>query len=239
MKLPSKIMCVCMLLLIGTNEMYSQRVSSYHDREFAFIHNNINSLAYSDLTNGESLESVISKAEGSQFYDATFREATISSTENVFKVRYNAFLDEMEILDKDAVVILDKRHQKHLIAFPEKNLRYKVLRENNEDNTSTLAYFVLLEEDNYLSLYRKDHKKYVPSRNQRTSDKAEFQNARSRFYVEINNSGTVIPLPRNNKEFAALFSTKKEKVKAYIKQENLKVRKENDLLKLIKYINSI
>ena len=239
MKLSLQTICMSMLLIAVTTEVYSQRETSPHDREFSFLSNNINPLSNYKLSTEATYESLVANAEGSQFYDETFKKATISDTENVFNVRYNAFLDAMEIVNGDDIALLDKEYQKHLISFPESNVHYKVLWEQHTNAKASLAYFVLLEDNNYLSLYRKDSKKYVPSRTHRTSDKGKFQNVRSRFYVEINHTGKAIPLPRTNKEFAALFSDKRAQIVAYMKSKNLKVRTENDLLQLIQYINTL
>jgi hypothetical protein len=228
-----------MLLIAVTTEVYSQRETSSHDREFSFLSNNINPLSNYKLPTEVTYESLVANAEGSQFYDETFKKATISDTENVFNVRYNAFLDAMEILNGDDIALLDKEYQRHLISFPENNVRYKILWEKRKKAKASLAYFVLLEDNNYLSLYRKDSKKYIPSKRRLAKYKGEFRNVRSRFYVEINHTGKAIPLPRTNKKFAALFSDKRAQIEAYMKSENLKVRKENDLLQLIQYINTL
>ncbi|MCH2193258.1 hypothetical protein [Kordia sp.] len=238
MKLPIKMICSVLILFV-TSEIYSQIDRSGIRTEFNPFRNNINSLAYTDIPKEETLKSVISKTKGSQFYDETFRQATISNTKNAFKVRYNAFLDEMEILDGDAVVFIDKKHQKHLVSFPTTNIHYKVLKERKDDERIALGYFVQLEENNYLSLYRKDRKKYVAPGSHRPRVNGEFKNARTEFYVETNNSGIAIPLPRKNKDFAALFSTKRAQIEAFIQHENIKVQKEADLIKLIKYINNL
>ncbi|MGH1384748.1 hypothetical protein [Kordia sp.] len=239
MKLSLQTICISMLLIAVTTEVYSQRETSPHDREFSFLSNNINPLSNYKLPTEATYQSLVANAEGSQFYEETFKKATISNTENVFNVRYNAFLDEMEILDGNDIALIDKEYQKHLISFLDGNISYKVLWEKHKNAKASLAYFVQLEDNNYLSLYRKDSKKYVPSRKQRANDTGKFQNVRSRFYVEINHSGKAIPLPRTNKEFAALFSDKRAKIVAYMKSEKLKVRKENDLIQLINYINEL
>lgn len=239
MKLSFKVMCMSMLLLVVTTKLYSQRETSPHDREFSFLSNNINPLSYYKLPTEETYESLVAKAEGSQFYDETFKKATISDTENVFNVRYNAFLGEMEILDGNDIALIDKKYQKDLISFLDSNVSYKVLWEKHKNAKASLSYFVQLENNAYLSLYRKDSKKYIPSKKRLAKYKGEFRNVRSRFYVETNHSGKAILLPRTNKKFAALFSDKRAKIIAYMKSEKLKVRKENDLIQLINYINEL
>jgi len=240
MKLPYTIICISLLFLSASQKVFSQ-IEKAGNLQFNPLYNHYNSLAYSDIRPKptKTFTQLVEAAEGSPYYDETFRQATISETKNIFKVRYNAFLDEMEIMNGDDILFIAKQQQKQLISFVETNTNYRVLWEKDADNQMSLHYFVVLEDHPYMSLYRKDSKKYVPPRNIRKGHTAKFQNVRRRFYIEINNSGNAIPVPRNNRAFAALFSSKRATIENYMNQEALKVRKEQDLQKLIKYINSI
>lgn len=241
MKLPVQILCVCMLLILPATKIHSQRIDSYKQGNiFPFLYNNkTGNLAYTGAEEKRSYQNILAQTKGSQFYDENFRKATISNSQNVFKVRYNAFLDEIEIMDGNEIVFINKEYQTDPISFTEKNLTYKVLRQEDKNAKETLGYFVVLQENKPVSLYRKDQKKYVSSSRPMTNNKAKFQNVRSSFYVEINNSGTAIKLPTNKKDLAALFPKKETKIIMHIKSEKLNIRKEKDLKKLITYINHI
>lgn len=239
MKVLYKTICYQLLLLLMTTTAFAQLDLNTDNLEFNPLRNNIVPRTDSNIPTSKTFADVVKEAEGSPYFDNTFKRATISESGNVFNVRYNAFLDEMEIVDGEEKKFINKKYQKHLITFLDTKECYKVLLETETDKENSFGYFVLLADNPYLSLYRKDQKKYVPSRNMRRSDTAEFQNVSTRFYVETNKSGKAILLPRSNRKFLKLFSDKRATIKSYLKREKLNVANEQDLIQLINYINSL
>jgi hypothetical protein len=57
------------------------------------------------------------------------------------------------------------------------------------------------------------------------------------FFLEIN--GQVMKAPKHKKEFLALFPTITAKIQDFMAQDNLSVKKREDLIKIIQFINSL
>ncbi|EDP97156.1 hypothetical protein U8527_02375 [Kordia algicida OT-1] len=241
MKLPFKILSLSIVVILFTTEINAQGIDFSEQRNiYPFLYNNtVDELSHTGDEKQQTFEKAVAEASGSSYYDEEFRKATISGSDYIFNVRYNAFLDEMEITHENEIVYLNKKYDNRLITLAETNMTYKVLREQDENKKITSGYFIALQTNESVALYRKDRKKYVRSTRPLSKEKAKFQNARRYFYVEINNSGMAIKLPNNKKELAALFPDKEAEILTFIKQERLKLRKEEDLKMLVTYINSI
>lgn len=240
MKLPFKFFYTCLLMSFFTSVAFSQKPgSSDRNQIFPFLYNNFaGSLSYTAEIQ-KTYESFIANVEGSPFFEEQFMNATISDSNNMFKVRYNAYLDEMEIIDKDKIVFINKELQKNLISFKENGQSFKVLKTNDAKGKEILSYFVTVETNDHISLYRKDRKKYVQGNNYGVNRKAKFQKAKKAFYIETNNSGVAEELPRNKKAFAKLFQGKEKQILSHIEKNNLKLRKEADVAQVIRFINTL
>jgi hypothetical protein len=237
-----KTSCVCAFVMLFTTTAFSQRQNSNNQQIGGnILHNNITS----PLEYTKESQNIFDIAEGSQFYDIEFKEAKISTSETLYKVRYNAFLDEMEIMQANEIACINKNLQKHKISFPEDNLEYKILEADNRNKKRVHGYFEVLLENNKVSLYKKNQKKLAiglnraPYMTPAPEKIVEFQDEKTAFYIELNNSGNAIKLPRKRKAVIRLFKGKEDLVKKFIKENNIKVTKEDDLKKLISYVNSL
>lgn len=67
----------------------------------------------------------------------------------------------------------------------------------------------------------------------------EFQDKKSDFYIEFNQSAIAVKLPKTRNAVAKLFKGKEKHIKAFLKKHKIKVTKEEDLIKLIQYANSL
>ena len=240
---------VYVLALLFTAAAFSQQtvnITSTHAPSvvlFLVPHNNpLFALGYTNDTN----KSILEVADGSQFHEEEFKDATISSSKTVFKARYNAYLDEMEIKRQDDKIgYINKNLKKEKISFQTENRTYKILETDNYNKKRILGYFEILKENDYVSLYRKDLKQLniglekTPYMIPAPKSITEFRDTKSEFYVEFKQSGHAIKLSRTRGGVAKLFEEKKEIIKQYIKDNNLKVTKEEDIIKVIDYINTL
>ncbi|EDP98528.1 hypothetical protein U8527_21200 [Kordia algicida OT-1] len=240
---------VCVLMLLCTITTFAQQtvnVTSTHAPSvvlFLVPHNNpLFALGYTNDAN----KSILEVANGSQFHEEEFKDAKISSSQVVFKARYNAYLDEMEIKRQDDKIgYINKNLKKEKISFQTEDRTYKILETDNYSKKRVLGYFKVLKENDYVSLYRKDLKQLniglekTPYMIPAPKIITEFRDTKSEFYVEFKKSGHAIKLSRTRGGVAKLFEDKRAIVKQFIKENNLKVTKEEDIIKVIDYVNSL
>jgi hypothetical protein len=182
---------------------------------------------------------------GSPYMQQSFATAKIVQVDKVYLVRYNALTDEMEVKggESDEMLIISKK-KSYEINQHSNNVTYRVLEKVDSEKENDLGYYINLEDDDNISLYKKECKKLIKKKkstygNSASSVTMEFKDMKCEFYMEIAHDGQAIKIPRNKKEFLALFPDKSELISAFIKDNRIKLHKEKSLKKLIKYINTI
>lgn len=185
-----------------------------------------------------------SYAKGTPYMQEDFTTANIAPVNKVYMVRYNVHQDEMEVKQAGDEVLVMAKKKNFTVKEHSNNRTYKILEKANSDVQNDLGYYITLQTNDNLSLYRKNCKKLV-TRKRNTygstaaSHVAEFKDMRCEFYIEKGNNGVAIKLPKKKKALLALFPEKKEQIATYIKKNRIKLHKEKSVKKLIDYINTI
>ncbi len=182
---------------------------------------------------------------GTPYKQESFTTAKIAQVDKVYLVRYNALTDEMEVKggESDGLLVIAKK-KSYEINQHSNNITYRVLEKVDSEKENDLGYYINLENDNNISLYRKECKKLI-KKSQSTygstasSVTTEFKDMKCEFYIEKAHNGHAIKVPKKRKEFLALFPDKAELIAAFIKENRIKLNKEKSLKKLIKYINTL
>jgi hypothetical protein len=181
--------------------------------------------------------------KGSPYYNVSFTTANISPLGKVFSVRYNAALDDMEIIQGNDTLIMNKNNRNYVIKQHIGDVTYKIL-EDPDSKQDKLGYYVQLSKDAKITLYRKDRKKFVEietstygSNTKGTT--AKFKELRSEFYIELGGNGVAIKLSKKKKDVIAIFKGKEDEAKKFIKKNKIKVTREKDLIALIEYMTSL
>ncbi|MBC8755619.1 hypothetical protein H2O64_13155 [Kordia sp. YSTF-M3] len=206
------------------------------------------SMLHSDLTLESQMQknfSAILRAnvEGTPYYDEEFNSANIAPLNKVFFVRYNAALDDMEVIQSNDTLIMNKNNKNYIIKQNKGNLTYKIL-EYADSKKDKFGYYVQLTEGTNVALYRKDRKKFVEVKKAAyggnlNASSAKFKKQKSEFYIELKGSGDAIKIPKKKKAVIKLFAGKEDLVEKFIKENKIKVTKEKDLINLINYVNSL
>ncbi|MCF6295215.1 MAG: hypothetical protein L3J25_05950 [Flavobacteriaceae bacterium] len=184
--------------------------------------------------------------KGSPYITTNFIPANISvSTNQIFSVKYNAFLDEFEVLGKDDVIYaINKNESKDVtIIMLNTKKKYQVFNYFNSENDLDLGYFIHLNNPNSeIKLLKKEKIIFISEKLSSTGyDKAqpaEYKRSKDKFYLKIRDL-EVILLPKNKKKLTKLFLGSEKEILNFIKTEKIKLNKETDLVKLINYLNQI
>ncbi|MGR7812448.1 hypothetical protein [Lacinutrix undariae] len=183
--------------------------------------------------------------EGTPYATDEFVVAKISISETeIFKVKYNALLDEFEVQkDNGELYALNKNGRKDITITLLKEKKTYQIFSYIEDNTLQNGFFMhLTNPDAKVNLLLKKNKKFIDQTFATSSyDKdrpAHYKNLNDKFFIKLDD-GNAIEVPRKKKDFLKLFPEKKGQIEKFMKTEKLKLKKELDLTKIVNYINMI
>lgn len=172
---------------------------------------------------------------GTPYPNKNFTPAKISGTsDQQTPVRYNSYNDEIEFKKDDQVLALPKKPEYSRIEMaPAKQAI--VLLETSDELSG--YFFELVNGKN--SLYKKIKTKfadYVPAPNGYASDKpANFKTLDPVYYIKTEKG--LIKKPKNQKDITEQFPDKKEGLTTFFKSNKIKFDKEEDLIKLVNFLN--
>ncbi|QNJ97842.1 hypothetical protein [Constantimarinum furrinae] len=157
-------------------------------------------------------------------------------------LRYNAMADEIEI--KESVTTPDDE-AKVLTKSPD--IFVKI---NNKDifvfapykgGIEGGGYFQILHEGDRYDLFKKHVKEFTPAKTASTSitrdTPAKFKD-RPVYYI-VTKDGKFYELPTSRNKKLKVFGENQDLVKDYVSQNQLDLNEENDLVRVIKYYNTI
>lgn len=231
-----KLLSLCSVVLI-TSSVFAQGKEAI---KASMFHNDISTQA---ILQKNMAKIIAANIEGSPYYDESFNSAKITPIDKVFFVRYNAALDVMEVIQQSDTLIIDKKNRNYTIKQNKGNLTYKILENIEAEGEDKLGYYVQLTNGKNIKLYRKDRKKFVESKRAAYGNinkiTAKYKEQKSEYYIEYGTSGSAVKLPKKKKSLINLFASKESDIKAFIKEKKIKVTKQEGLIKLINFVNSL
>lgn len=230
-----KLIFIC-LIAITTNSLTAQWGSSTFDMYSTTININQKALAFG-FTEAE-FELIKDEA----YANPNFLEGSIFQGEDLMKsgvpMRYNAYADEMEI-KKSAT---DENYGA-LIKDPE--IFVKILNDiyvfvPYQGSNEKGGYFNVLNDGKTYDLYKKVtsvFKEPTKARNNYETDtKPSFTKNVTYYLVQ---DGTFLEMPNRKSRILKMMSKKKSEMKAFIKQNNIDLDKEADLIKTVNHFDSL
>lgn len=209
----------------------------------ALVDKRINSAMVNDqygLTE-ESLKNI----EGSPYESSSFLPGAIYTTEKKLAtnvpLRYNIFADEIEM--KKSFSAEDSEYSS-LVKDPEyfvkiRNDIYVFIMYNGSVDDG--GYFNVLTDGKHYDLYKKSKVTFIDKQFGRTNYErdtpAHFK--KSVAYYLVSEDGTFYELPNKKNKLIDVFSAKSKEIKKYIKDNNIDIKEEKGLVKIVDYYNSI
>lgn len=171
---------------------------------------------------------------GSPYYSAEFHPAKVAENFDKVPVRYNSYKDEIEFQKEGKPWVLPKEEQYSRIevSSPKNTL---VLLQTNDELSG--YFFEITNGQN--KLYKKVKTKFndaVPAANSYATDKAAFFKTLDPVYYIKTEKG-FIKKPKKLKDILELYPAKKESFETFVKSNNIKFNKEEDLIKLVNFMN--
>jgi len=156
-------------------------------------------------------------------------------------LRYNAARDEFEIkksvnTSNYAAKVLVKSEDIYVKIMN----RLYVFVDKNEENKTGGYYEVLLDGER-ISLYKKLSKEFIEGKksvNSIAADILPMYKEKEQLYL-LNEKNELTELPNSRNGRINYFSNNKKQIKQHIRDNKLNINKSYDLIKLIRYYNSI
>jgi hypothetical protein len=193
----------------------------------------------------KNLSNVIKDAIGSPYIDEEFLPVKIKSVgDKIYSGRYNAYLNEMEIIPGagQSAIALDFSNNDYEVHFLNLNKTYRTFNFESSRGVTKRGFLVVISEVNDVSLLKEEIVKYyekVAAISSYDQDKpAKFRRENDNYYIQLK-SGRIVYLPSKEKDIAKTFPEHSKEIMAFVKKNKLKIKKEEDLVKLANYIGSL
>ncbi|WP_271856250.1 hypothetical protein [Patiriisocius marinus] len=182
---------------------------------------------------------------GSIYNDKEFKRGTVfvdgKMTASNVGLRYNAQSEEIEYMkqlgSQATVVNVVKKSENidvkilndHYVYLPSPGKKFKD------------GYLIVLEENDKLTLYKKLSKEFVEGKksvNSYTRDVPDSFKEREVLFIKVKGE-EIKEVPGSKGKRKKLFSSKENEVATYMKNEKLNLRKDEDLIKALKYYSTL
>ncbi|MCK8522773.1 hypothetical protein M0D21_14425 [Aquimarina sp. D1M17] len=204
----------------------------------AIEYRGVNAVRLNNITKPATKETIEESAiAGSKYREENYKSADVylgaDKLLGNFSVRYNAYNDEMEIMDNGKKSALLKEDD---MAVVFKNYMYKVLSHNGESR-----YFVVFNGNQKTSLVLRAKKiiskPVKPSSGLGGTMPATFTDD-DRYYIR-NLAGNLIDVKLKKKDILRVLGNKKSEIEKFVSSRKLSYKKENDLVAIVDYYNTL
>lgn len=172
---------------------------------------------------------------GSPYLNKNFTNAKVAAGYEEVAIRYNSYSDEIEFKKNNEILAIPKEAKFSKIETISPKQTFVLL--STSDQLS--GYFIELVEGK-ISLYKKIKTTFtdaVIAENSYASDKPASFKQQSPIYYIYTVKGVFIKKPRNQKEIIDHFPDKKDMLNTFFKSNKIKFDKEEDLIKLVTFLN--
>ena len=156
-------------------------------------------------------------------------------------LRYNIFSDEIEVQKSS-----NSSEDSYQALVKDPDMFVKIANDIYvfvlfEESVEKGSYFSIISEESNFDLYKKSEVDYSAPFYARTSyerDRPASFNLANSYYLVAKN-GAFYELPSNKSKISKVMGKKEKEVKSFIKKNRLDIKNEKDLIKLVKYYNSL
>ena len=156
-------------------------------------------------------------------------------------IRYNAFADEMEVKQ-----ILNSDDENARVLAKSQDIYVKIVDDiyvfvPYQGGVENGGYFQVIFEGSQIALYKKHIKDFKPEKKATSSITktlpAVFKD--KPVFSLVTKSGKFYQMPKSRSKKLKVFGEKQNQMKAFTKQNNLDLNKQEDLLTAVKYYDSL
>lgn len=222
-----KVISSALLLISGCFLQAQQANLGEYARQAKFsktideVNNGITKLKYSDIN-------------GIPYYTANFVNVRVGDNPALVSIRYNSFLDTIEILDKTDVYEIPRENSFGKFTFAETN--EKLVFVNTYDQYAGYFFEIADGKNRILKKIKTEFYDAVPAPNSLIAGTpARFEKQKPIYFLKTEDA--TIMLPKNARDLPALLPQRKADLEAFIKSNRIKTNNEKDLIKLADFLN--
>ncbi|MBR9846716.1 MAG: hypothetical protein GYB35_11725 [Algicola sp.] len=184
--------------------------------------------------------------EGTPYINKEYLPAKISAAkDNTFYVRYNALRDEFEVKGQNNTAYSLNRYRRDIVVeIVPLNKKYQVFGYMDENLNENFGYFVFLSDsEKEAVLLKKERITFIGEKRAVTSydtpRSARYKRWNDKFFIKVGDEKLVKELPRGRRAIAKLFPKHRDVVFNYMKENKIKTSREEDLIQLMTFINTL
>lgn len=186
------------------------------------------------------------RIQGSQYYDEEFKLSYLKyfnkRMDKQGYMRYNAFVDEIEIADSqisktsDTALLKDKDLSPVISGETFIYIPYRL-----KDGRAVIGYLIEKFKGRNYTLYERRRKNFMEEVKARTSLENSFPPRYINsidFYISVNGSTPVI-INKRRKDFLTFFSPSQSTINSFIKDNKLKINNLESLIEIFQFAESL
>lgn len=193
----------------------------------------------------KNVSSIIKGAIGTPYINEKYESVRIKNFEDkIYSGRYNAYISEMEILlgNNQNPIALDIANNDYEVFFLNENKTYKSFTYNTDRGIQKRGFLVIISDENDVQLLKEERIKYydkIPASSSYDQDKpAKFRREDDTYYIKLKNN-KIVYFPTKTKDLVSVFPEHDKTITSFIKKEKLKLKKEEDAIKVANFIGSL
>ncbi|MEB3344102.1 hypothetical protein U6A24_01450 [Aquimarina gracilis] len=192
-----------------------------------------------DLLSSSERVTTFDEYDGSMYMKSRYKESSvIDEKAGTFdaKLKYNVFTDALEYSQGSKLFEVVKSPTVHARIDGD---YFYYCEFKTPRGLKRTGYYVLVELNDKYRIYKRFTLKIKePTRNTLTqANEAGELRMITTYYLE--ESGLIMELPMNKKDMLATFSDKEGELKEYLKKEKIRLKKEEDLIRLVARYNAL
>lgn len=195
---------------------------------------------YDELIMRKAARGEIESYEGSPYMNEEFKKATVISSEDmVFEkvpIRYNVYYDLFEVQLEEGIYNLRRGGIVSQVNLEDHRFIYSTYDYLSSEGE---GYLELVMEGEY-TLYKQHQvvfKEAEPAQPYQEAKPAKFEERDPLFYIAHGDKQPVFI--RNRRSLLDIAGKKGKTLKDFIKDERLKIRNEEDMVRAVEYLNSL
>jgi len=188
------------------------------------VNNGPKKLRYSDI-------------QGKPYYYANFVPAKVGDTSGIIPIRYNSFLDSIEIMDNNTGSVYELPKEDNYPKFTFQTTQEKLVLVNTNNEYSGYFFELVGGKNRLLKKISTKFKDEIPAPNSLVSAiPAKFEVQKPIYFIKTDDN--VIKVTKKADDLLNdLPADKKDATKDFIKTNKIKLNEELDLIKLVSFLN--
>ncbi len=172
--------------------------------------------------------------EGTPFIYPEYQRGSVSGFPESYKMRYNAYLDEVNFKKDDADLALLKEKVYGTIHFNETNEILKLEQYTYKKSAVQGYLFVVADKEN-VTIYKKLSMSYSPFKEAKnsydTDSPAKYKKLADVYFIKRGNS-EIVEMASNKNQLIEMFPEKKDAINQYFKANKVNLSDSKELKKL-------